>query len=78
MTMTYRFQGRVYKTVNGLSRALFADSGCDSHSMVMFTASGDREIVCYRGRGAEQVIVARYFVSPPKAACDMTVARVRT
>jgi hypothetical protein len=40
----YTFNGRTYKTVAGLSRALFADSGCDSHSMVK-----DGCITCHAG-----------------------------
>jgi hypothetical protein len=74
----YQLNGRTYMTVNGLSRALFADCNCESHSMVMFTAAGDREIVCYRGRGAAQTIVARYMVSPPKLGQVMHVTKVRT
>jgi hypothetical protein len=70
----YRLNGKTYMTVNGLSRAIVKDCGCDSHSMVTVTAHGDREIVCYLGRlGA---IVARYNVTPPKHGQVMHVTRV--
>ena len=66
----YRFKGRMYRTVSGLSRALFSDSGCDSHSMVV-----DRRITCTVGRGPERRTVAVYAVSEPKPDEPMTVAR---
>ena len=70
----YTFKGRTYKTVAGLSRALFADSGCDSHSMV----TRDRRIICTVGRGADTRTVAVYAVSEPKLGEAMTVARVQS
>lgn len=66
----WRFNGRSYKTVNGLSKALFVDSGCDSHSMVK-----DGRITCTVGRGTERRTVATYAVSAPKLGEAMTVTR---
>lgn len=58
----YKFKGRSYSTIVGLSRALFIDSGCDSHSMVDST----RHITCWRGRGTNREIIAQYLVDVPK------------
>lgn len=69
-TPVYLFKGRRYKTVRGLSTALFADSGCESHSMVV-----DRVITCTVGRGADAKIVARYRVSEPSVGHPMTVTK---
>lgn len=67
----YVFKGRRYKTVSGLSKALFTDSGCTSHSMVV-----ERVITCWTGRGTEQQEVARYAVSAPEVGKPMTVTRM--
>lgn len=66
----YVFKGRTYKTVSGLSKAIFQDSGCDSHSMVV-----DRVITATVGRKPEQRVVARYTVSAPVLGQPMTVTR---
>ena len=67
----YILNGRTYKTVAGLSRALFADCGCDSHSMVHPVT---RRITCTKGRDP-RVTVAQYIVSAPKLGEAMTVVR---
>lgn len=67
----YILNGRTYKTVAGLSKALFADSGCDSHSMVV-----DSRITCTVGRKPDQRTVAVYAVSKPEIGKPMTVTRV--
>lgn len=66
----YVFKGRTYKTINGLSKAIFQDSGCDSHSMVV-----NRVITATVGRKPNERIVARYTVSPPVLGQPMTVTR---
>lgn len=70
-TPTYRFNGRTYKTVSGLSKALFTDSGCDSHSMII-----DRRITCTVGRGDARRTVCVYSVSEPRLGEPMTVLRL--
>lgn len=67
----YRFKGRLYKTVSGLSKAIAVDSGCDSHSMVV-----NRHITCTTGRREAQRTVAVYEVSAPKLGEVMDVLRV--
>lgn len=66
------FKGRTFKTVNGLSKAIFKDCGCDSHSMVVGPL---RIITATVGRLPER-IVARYQVSPPTPGKPMTVTRL--
>lgn len=68
----YRFMGRRYKTVAGLSRALFADSGCDSHGMV----DSERRITCTIGRGENRAVVAQYLVGQPVVGEPMNVERI--
>jgi len=65
------FKGRTYKTVSGLSKAIFADCECDSHTMVI-----DRKITATIGRHPNQLSVAEYYVSEPVAGKPMTVTRI--
>ena len=66
----YVFKGHTYKTVSGLSKAIFEDCGCDSHSMVV-----DSVITATVGRKPDQRVVARYTVSAPVLGQPMTVTR---
>lgn len=70
-TPEYRFKGRTYKTVNGLSRAIFDDCGCDSHSMII-----NRVITATVGRREQERVVARYEVSAPEVGKPMAVIRL--
>lgn len=67
---TYLFKGRTYKTVAGLSKAIFQDCGCDAHSMVV-----DRIITATVGRKPDERIVARYHVNEPTPGEPMRVTR---
>lgn len=71
MLPSYLFKGRTYKTVAGLSKAIFNDCGCDAHSMVV-----DRVITATTGRKPNEQIVARYHVSAPTPGQPMTVTRL--
>lgn len=70
----YKLNGKTYKTVAGLSRAIFADSGCDSHTMVLMP---ERIIEASVGRKPDERIVARYKVDAPDTTKPyMNVVRV--
>lgn len=69
---TYRLNGRTYKTVNGLSAAIFKDCRCDSHSMV----TADRRIIATVGRDATLTTIAVYAVDAPEVGKIMNVIRI--
>jgi hypothetical protein len=65
----YVFKGRTYKTVNGLSTAIFKDCGCSSHSMV----NKDRRILAY---APDRVtVIASYKCSAPEFGKTQSVER---
>lgn len=65
----YIFNGKSYTTVNGLSKAIFKDSGCSSHSMVRMV-EGERKISAYNRDGD---VICEYNVSEPKVGKPMYV-----
>lgn len=66
----WHFRGRTYRSVTGIYRALFEDSGADDLSRVV-----DGRITGTVRVGDEHQVVAVYCVSPPQLGAEMTVTR---